>query len=66
MYNGAMREVGRELGVPVVDMDAEYRKHSSEHLYGSTDVPHPNQGGHNLEAEVLYERMLAAGVIRTN
>jgi lysophospholipase L1-like esterase len=65
-YNDAAREVGRELGVPVVDMDAQYRKHSSAHLYGSTDVPHPNQEGHNLEAEVLYERMLAAGVIRTN
>jgi lysophospholipase L1-like esterase len=62
-YNAATREVGRELGVPVVDMDAIYREHAAEHLYGSTDVPHPTQEGHNLEAEVLYARLAAEGVV---
>src|SRR6266481_5197465 len=63
-YNAATREVGAELGVPVIDMDALYREHSSEHLFGSTDVPHPTQQGHDLEAEALYARLVAQGIVK--
>ncbi len=62
-YAEATREVGRELGVPVVDMEEAYRQHASEHLYASTDVVHPTQEGHNLEAEVLYARLVAEGIV---
>jgi lysophospholipase L1-like esterase len=63
-YNAAAREVGAELNVPVVDMAAAYRQHSSEHLFYSTDVPHPTQEGHNLEAETLFERLVAEGIVQ--
>lgn len=63
-YNDAAGEVSRELGVPLVDMDAEYRRHAAEPLFLSTDVPHPSQAGHNLEAEVLYERLVTEGIIQ--
>lgn len=62
-YAEATREVGRELGVPVVDMEEAYRQHASEHLYNSFDVVHPTQEGHDLEAEVLYQRMVAEGIV---
>jgi lysophospholipase L1-like esterase len=63
-YNAATREVGAELGVPVVDMDAIYRQHASEPLFTAYDIPHPTQEGHNLEAEALYERLLAEGIVK--
>ncbi|MBI3767354.1 MAG: hypothetical protein HY271_02545 [Deltaproteobacteria bacterium] len=63
-YNNAVRDVGADLGVPVVDMDAIYRMHKSEHLYTATDIPHPTQEGHNLEAETLYAKLLAEGLIK--
>lgn len=62
-YAEATRQIGRELGVPVVDMEAAYRRHSSQHLFNSTDVVHPTQEGHNFEAGILYERMVAEGIL---
>jgi lysophospholipase L1-like esterase len=62
-YNQATREVGAELRVPVVDMDAVYRAHASEPLFHSTDVPHPAAAGHVLEAETLYERLWSEGLL---
>lgn len=62
-YNDATRAVGAELSVPVVDMDAVYRAHASEPLFLPTDVPHPTQQGHALEAEALYERLRAEGLL---
>lgn len=62
-YNDATREIGAELGAPVVDMDEIYRQHSKERLFTSTDMPHPTQLGHDLEAETLYARLVANGVI---
>ena len=44
------------------DMEAAYAAHASEHLYSSTDVVHPTQLGHDLEAEMLYRQLAAAGV----
>ncbi|MGD0949614.1 MAG: SGNH/GDSL hydrolase family protein [Candidatus Binatia bacterium] len=61
-YNAATREVGAALGVPVIDMEAAYRQHAAEHLF-SEDVLHPTQEGHDLEAEVLYERLVAEKVL---
>ena len=63
-YNAATREVGAELGVPVIDMDALYHQHSSEHLFTTTDVLHPTQQGHDLEAEALYGRLVTEGIVR--
>jgi lysophospholipase L1-like esterase len=62
-YNAATLEVGTELNAPVIDMAELYREHASEHLFTSTDVPHPTQEGHNLEAEALYTRLVAEGVV---
>ncbi len=62
-YAEATRAVGRELGIPVVDMEAEYAAHAEEPLYSSADVIHPTQEGHDLEAEVLYARMVAVGIL---
>ena len=59
-YNTATRAAGKELGVPVIDMEAVYRQHASEHLFAFADVLHPTQEGHNLEAETLYENLLPA------
>jgi lysophospholipase L1-like esterase len=61
-YNAATREVGAALGVPVIDMEAAYRQHAAEHLFAE-DVLHPTQEGHDLEAEVLYERLVAENVV---
>ena len=63
-YNDAVREIGAELGVAVIDMDKLYREHSDQHLFTSTDMPHPTQQGHDLEAEALYQKLVASGVIR--
>jgi hypothetical protein len=62
-YNAATREVAAELSVPVVDMDAVYRAHSDQPLFFDTDVPHPAPEGHALEAETLYERLSAEGLL---
>lgn len=63
-YNNAVREMGAELGAPVVDMDAVYRAHASEHLFSSMDMPHPTQEGHDLEAETLYAKLVTDGIIQ--
>lgn len=60
-YAEATREVGRETGAPVIDMEAAYAAHASEALYNSTDVVHPTQLGHDLEAETLYRQLVAEG-----
>jgi lysophospholipase L1-like esterase len=62
-YNAATREVGAALGVPVIDMEAAYRQHAAEHLFSLDDVVHPTQEGHDLEAEVLYQQLVAEKVL---
>lgn len=62
-YNAAAREVGASLGVAVVDMDAAYRAHIGEPVFTFNDLVHPTEAGHQLEAEVLYQRLEAAGVV---
>ena len=61
-YNEATRTVGRELGVPVIDMDAIYRDNPDVRLFLESDVPHPSQWGHHLEADVLYRALVARGI----
>jgi lysophospholipase L1-like esterase len=63
LYNQAVRDVGAKLNAPVVDMDAAYRQRSDEPLFFVSDFPHPTQAGHELEAQVLYARILAAGLL---
>ena len=63
-YNQATREVGAELRAPVIDMDAVYRAHAAEPLFLQTDVAHPSDRGHALEAETLYSRLLAGDLVR--
>jgi phospholipase/lecithinase/hemolysin len=48
----------------VIDMDAVYRSHAAEPLFLQTDVPHPTDQGHALEAETLYARLLAEGLVQ--
>ena len=62
-YNQATREVGIELRATVIDMDAVYRTHADEPLFLQTDVPHPTDQGHALEAETLYARLLAERLV---
>ena len=63
-YAAGTREVGAEIGVPIVDMEQLYREHASEHLYSSYDVPHPTQEGHDLEAQALFDRLVAKGIVK--
>jgi len=63
-YAAATREVGADIGVPIVDMEQLYREHASEHLYSSYDVPHPTQEGHDLEAQALFDRLVAKGIVK--
>ncbi len=68
-YNEATRAVGRELGVPVIDMDAIYRDNRGNpdfRLFVASDVPHPSQWGQNLEADVLYRTLVARGIAVPN
>lgn len=62
-YNDAVRRIGAELGVPVVDTDGTFRAHASEHLFSDIDAIHPTDPGHEVEAEELYTRLLAAGIL---
>jgi len=62
-YNEAVRRVGRETGALVVDMEAVYARHAGAPLFVPTDVPHPTEGGHVLEAETLYAALVKRGVI---
>jgi len=61
-YNEAARAVGRELGVPVIDMDAIYRDNPDVRLFIESDVLHPSQWGHHLEADALYRALVARGI----
>lgn len=62
-YTAATRAVGEELGVTVIDMVPSYLERSAEHLFSRSDAMHPLQAGHNLEAEVLYESLVSAGLV---
>ena len=63
-YNEAVRRVGAEVGALVVDMDRAYRRYEDEPAFLPTDVPHPAQGGHVLEAETLYSLLVRRGILR--
>jgi len=62
-YAEVVREVATEMQVPLVDMAAIYAEHASEALFSLDDPVHPLQKGYDLEAEVLYGRLVADGVI---
>ena len=62
-YNDAVREVGAETGALVVDMERRYRQYAGDPVFIPTDVIHPSQGGHNLEAETLYQVLVRRGMI---
>ncbi len=61
-YNEAIRAVGRELGAPVIDMDAIYRDNPDVRLFVASDVLHPSQWGQYLEADVLFRALVARGI----
>lgn len=61
-YNRATREVGAEVGAPVIDMYEVYKRHADQSLFTSDDVCHPLQAGHDLEAETLYEMLQSEGL----
>ena len=62
-YNEVVRAVGRELGAPVIDMDAIYRASRELPLFGASDAVHPSQYGHQLEASALFRELAARGII---
>jgi lysophospholipase L1-like esterase len=61
-YNEAARAVARELGAPLIDMDAIYRDNPDLKLFVESDVLHPSQWGHHLEADVLFRALVARGL----
>jgi lysophospholipase L1-like esterase len=63
-YNEATRRVGARLNVPVVDMELVYRQHSNEHLFTDSDVIHATQQGHDVEARVLYDKLVEQRLVR--
>lgn len=65
-YNEATRQVGAELDVPVVDLEALYGEHADEVLFIPEDTIHPIQAGHDLEAGALYGRLVKAGILPTS
>ncbi|MBW1688904.1 MAG: hypothetical protein JRS35_28085, partial [Deltaproteobacteria bacterium] len=40
------------------------RPYEGEPAFLPTDVPHPAQGGHVLEAETLYSVLVRRGILR--
>jgi len=62
-YNAATREVGAELSVRVVDMDALYRTHAAPELFSIMDPLHPTQQGNDLEAQALYDELRNQGIV---
>jgi lysophospholipase L1-like esterase len=61
-YNEAARTVARELDAPLIDMDAVYRDNPGVKLFVESDVLHPSQWGHHLEADVLFRALVARGL----
>jgi hypothetical protein len=45
-------------------MDAAYRERADAPAFLASDVAHPSQGGHVLEAEILYQTLLVSGLLR--
>ncbi len=62
-YNDAVRRVGAELGVVVVDIEEAFRARSADHLFLDTDAIHPTDLGQAIEAEELYSRLAASGIL---
>jgi lysophospholipase L1-like esterase len=62
-YNNATREVGAELGIRVIDMDAMYHADTGSQLFSMMDPVHPTQAGHDLEAETLYDQLVSDGLV---
>jgi len=60
-YNAAVRTVGAELDVRVVDLAAVYQAHAAEHLFSDVDAVHPLEAGHALEASALFAELHAQG-----
>ncbi len=62
-YNQATRRMGQQLGIHVEDMTSIYEQNADHHLFSPVDAMHPLQAGHDLEAEALFEELVARGVI---
>lgn len=62
-YVVATREVAAELDVPLVDMEAIYRNANDARLFSLTDMLHPTQRGHILEAETLFRRLIRSDIL---
>lgn len=57
-YNDAVRRVAAETGATLVDLDRAFRESSDPAaLFDGGDVMHPNEAGHQLEAEVLLRHL---------
>ncbi len=56
-YVDATREVADQLAIPLVDMARVYRDQRDRRLFSDSDILHPTQRGHMLEARTLFERL---------
>lgn len=57
-YNAAVRQVASETGARLVDLETEFRGRPASALFSPGDVIHPNEDGHQLEAEILLREIL--------
>jgi lysophospholipase L1-like esterase len=54
-YNRVVRALGRQYGVPVVDLDEIFNQHNKDKLFW--DTMHPNEKGNRLIAKSVYEKL---------
>lgn len=54
-YNDTIRRTGRELRVPVIDLDETFNAHDKRDLFW--DTMHPSRKGHRLIAETVLHRL---------
>jgi lysophospholipase L1-like esterase len=60
-YNNAVRRVGADLNVVVVDVEEAFRGQGADHLFLNTDAIHPTDLGQSVEAERMYDQLEASG-----
>ncbi|MDG2051692.1 MAG: SGNH/GDSL hydrolase family protein [Myxococcota bacterium] len=60
-YIEATREVANKLAIPLVDMASVYRDQRDRQLFSDSDILHPTQRGHMLEARTLFQRLEELG-----
>ncbi|MCX8070847.1 MAG: SGNH/GDSL hydrolase family protein [Candidatus Binatia bacterium] len=61
MYREATRRVAKELGVLLIDAALAYQGYNPKELFDDSDVVHPLLLGHQIEAGLLLDQLVASG-----